>query len=90
MKKALMIICFIIILLSMIFFSLVSPYEFWDSTNTYVNDDVAIVLKTYWIFASLLNIIFIFLNKRNKRILLAHVILAFFGIIKFVSLFIWL
>ena len=90
MNKKLMITCIIIILLSMFFFLLISPYEYWDSTNTYINDDVMLVLRIYWLFAIVLNAIFVFLNRHNKSFLFVYVTLVLFSIIKFLFLFIGL
>lgn len=71
----------------MLFFSLISPYEYWDSTKTYINDDVMLVLRIYWLFAIILNAIFVFLNRQNKRFLFIYVTLFFLSIIRFMSLF---
>lgn len=87
MKKKIMFICIIIIVLSMFFFSLISPYEYWDSTKTYINDDVMLVLRIYWLFSIILNAIFVILNKQNKKFLFIYVTLVFLSIIRFLSLF---
>lgn len=87
MKKNIMVISSIIIVLSMFFFSLVSPYEYWDSTKTYINDDVVLVLRIYWLFAVVLNAIFVFLNKQNKKLLFIFVTLVVFSIVRFWFLF---
>ncbi len=87
MKKKIMFICIIIIALSMLFFSLISPYEYWDSTKTCINDDVMLVLRIYWLFAIILNAIFVFLNRQNKRFIFIYLTLIFLSIIRFISLF---
>ena len=87
MRKKIMFICIILIVLSMLFFSLLSPYEYWDSTKTYINDDVMLVLRIYWLFAIILNAIFVFLNKQNKRFLFICVTLVFLASLDFCFFF---
>ena len=77
-----------LIILSMILFSMLTPYEdSWGVETKQVNDDALLVLRTYWILISALNIVFCLFSKRHKKwAFVIFLILALLCVAKSISL----
>ena len=74
-KNSIFIILMIVLCLSMLFFSLLSPYETWDPTV--VNHDMADALKFIWIAELVISAVCAFFTRPyNKKLFIVFIILC--------------
>jgi len=78
-----------VVSVSMLFFSLLSPYRYeWDDTIKQMDADKLLVLRFFWVSALLLiTLIIIACRPKRKIILLWSVLLLLIALVKSVLLF---
>ena len=79
----------IISLCSMLFFSILSPYEEWDPNVKQVDYDVLDSLVFVWLVIFLLNIIGVIITRTYKKYMFIFVVFQLISLVKLISL-IWL
>ena len=87
--KCVNIIVFVVSIVTLLLFSLISPYQLWslNETTPIIDDDKLLVLRIYWLFCSMVNSLFVFLNIKNKnKFFIAYIVLSLYGIYKILSL----
>ena len=86
-RSILNIIIILITVLLMLFFSMMSPYELWDTSVKQIDPDKLLVLRLFWGFISATNMVLTYFTKSHKKIIFViYFILTFISLVKFISL----
>lgn len=76
-----------VVILIMLFFNSISPYQLWDISLKIVDDDKLELLRFLWVNSAIVNLVLAISAKRYKKVFyILFIILTLLSLIKFVTL----
>ena len=83
-----MFVIIIVLIILMFMFSLICPFQLWDTTKRIIDYDKLLVLRVFWGSASLINFFLCLYSTSKKVFPVIFGVFFIYGAIKFIGLLI--